>query len=108
MTIRELHHGQDDQTVIRHRGNETPAQTALTDFTPPAKFEPLDERMIYAARVRPAESFNLSLNPLTGAAATLLSEVVRLKHSHAAEDLPHLREHPITEPNLLEHPPLPE
>ncbi|CEA01549.1 putative outer membrane protein [Pseudomonas saudimassiliensis] len=103
MTIRELHHGQDDQTVILHRGNETPAQTALTDFTPPAKFEPLDERMIYAARVRPAESFNLSLNPLTGAAATLLSEVVRLKHSHAAEDLPHLREHLITEIKLFEH-----
>ena len=103
MTIRELQHGQDDQTVILHRGNEAPAQTALTDFTPAAKFEPLDDRMIHATRVRPAESYNLSLNALTGAAATLLSEVVRLRHSHSAEDLSSLREYLITEIKLFEH-----
>jgi type VI secretion system protein ImpK len=43
--------------------------------------------MIYAARLRPAETFNISLNSLVAAASDLLSEVVRLKHSDNREDL---------------------
>ena len=43
--------------------------------------------MIYAARLRPAEAFNISLNSLVAAASDLLSEVVRLKHSNNREDM---------------------
>jgi type VI secretion system protein ImpK len=42
--------------------------------------------MIYSARLPSSGSFNVGLNPLV-AAAELLSEVVRLKHSDTAEDL---------------------
>ena len=49
--------------------------------------------MIYAAHLRPAETFNVGLNSLVAAASELLSEVVRLKHSDAREDLHALNGH---------------
>ena len=87
MTTKEMEYGQDDKTVILNRKGDAPAQSPLTDFAAAPKFEQLEERMIYAARLRPAETFNISLNPLVAAAAPLLSEVVRLKHSQETEDL---------------------
>ena len=70
---------------------QVPAQGPLTDFAEPPRFEQLEERMIYAARLRPGEAFNVSLNPLVAAASELLSEVVRLKHSTVLENLAALR-----------------
>ena len=43
--------------------------------------------MIYAARMRPAQTFSISLNSLVAAASEVLSEVVRLKHAKTREDL---------------------
>lgn len=48
--------------------------------------------MIYAARLQPAQAFNVSLNALVAAASELLSEVVRLKHSVVREDLGELNQ----------------
>lgn len=59
--------------------------------------------MIYAARLRPAETFNISLNPLVAAASALLSEVVRLKHSFEGEDLPALNRRLSGDLKLFEH-----
>ncbi|NQD92765.1 DotU family type IV/VI secretion system protein, partial [Pseudomonas sp. CrR25] len=87
MTTKEMEYGQDDKTVILNRQGDAPAHSPLTDFAAAPKFEQLEERMIYAARLRPAETFNISLNPLVAAASNLLSEVVRLKHSFESEDL---------------------
>lgn len=86
MTIKEMDYGLDDKTVILNRNGASQVQSPLTDFASAPKFEQLEERMIYAARLRPAETFNISLNPLVAAASALLSEVVRLKHSPEAED----------------------
>lgn len=85
--IKDLEHPQDDKTVLLDRLGHGPARNPLTDFADPPRFEQLEERMIYAARLGPAQSFSVSLNPLVAAASDLLSEVVRLKHSQAAEDL---------------------
>ncbi|MDD1149507.1 type IVB secretion system protein IcmH/DotU [Pseudomonas sp. TNT2022 ID357] len=85
--IKDLEHPQDDKTVLLDRLGHGPARNPLTDFADPPRFEQLEERMIYAARLGPAQSFSVSLNPLVAAASDLLSEVVRLKHSEAAEDL---------------------
>ncbi|TLX54792.1 DotU family type IV/VI secretion system protein [Stutzerimonas nosocomialis] len=101
--IREMDYGQDDKTVILNRHGEAPAQSPLTDFNAAPRFEQLEERMIYAARLRPAESFNISLNPLVAAASTLLSEVVRLKHSFEGEDLHALNQRLSGELKLFEH-----
>jgi len=101
--IREMDYAQDDKTVILNRHGDAPAQSPLTDFGAPPKFEQLEERMIYAARLRPAESFNISLNPLVAAASSLLSEVVRLKHSYEGEDLHALNQRLSTELKLFEH-----
>jgi len=101
--IREMDYGQDDKTVILNRHGDAPAQSPLTDFSAPPKFEQLEERMIYAARLRPAETFNISLNPLVAAASSLLSEVVRLKHSFEAEDLHALNQRLSSELKLFEH-----
>jgi type VI secretion system protein ImpK len=75
----------------------------LTDFDTPPRFEQLEERMIYAARLRPAETFNISLNPLVAAASPLLSEVVRLKHSLDSEDLQALHRQLSSAIKLFEH-----
>lgn len=101
--IREMDYGQDDKTVILNRHGDAPAQSPLTDFSTPPKFEQLEERMIYAARLRPAETFNISLNPLVAAASSLLSEVVRLKHSYEGEDLHALNQRLSGELKLFEH-----
>ena len=101
--IREMDYGQDDKTVILNRHGDAPAQSPLTDFSAPPKFEQLEERMIYAARLRPAETFNISLNPLVAAASSLLSEVVRLKHSFEGEDMHALNQRLSSELKLFEH-----
>ena len=85
--IKETQYSQDDKTVLFGRNGADSASAALTDLDAPPRFEQLEERMIYAARLRPAESFNISLNSLVAAASELLSEVVRLKHSDTPEDL---------------------
>ncbi|MEN2509371.1 type IVB secretion system protein IcmH/DotU [Stutzerimonas stutzeri] len=101
--IREMDYGQDDKTVILNRRGDAPEESPLTDFSAPPKFEQLEERMIYAARLRPAETFNISLNPLVAAASSLLSEVVRLKHSYEGEDLHALNQRLSGELKLFEH-----
>jgi len=78
---------QDDKTVLVHHQGHDPAQSPLTDFAAPPRIEELEQRMIYAARLGPAEAFNISLNSLVAAASGLLSEVVRLKHSGQLENL---------------------
>lgn len=103
MTTKEMQYGQDDKTVILNRHGEAPAHSPLTDFAAPPKLEQLEERMIYAARLRPAESFNVSLNPLVAAASGLLSEVVRLKHSFDSENLTALHQHLAGAIKLFEH-----
>ena len=103
MTTRDMDYGQDDRTVILDRNGAAPAQSPLTDFSEPPRYEQLEERMIYAARLRPAESFNASLNPLVAAASALLSEVVRLKHSFEAEDLQALHRRLSADLKLFEH-----
>lgn len=90
--IKDMQHNQDDKTVLLDRQGHGPAQSPLTDFAAPPRLEQLEERMIYAARLRPAEAFNISLNSLVAAASDLLSEVVRLKHSDTREDLYALNE----------------
>jgi type VI secretion system protein ImpK len=85
--IKDIEHHQDDKTVLLDRQGHGPAQSPLTDFAAPPRFEQLKERMIYAARLGPAESFNISLNTLVAAGSNLLSEVVRLKHSTIPDDL---------------------
>ncbi|MBK3759516.1 type IVB secretion system protein IcmH/DotU [Stutzerimonas frequens] len=101
--IKEMDYGQDDRTVIVNRAGEAPAQSPLTDFDTPPRFEQLEERMIYAARLRPAETFNISLNPLVAAASPLLSEVVRFKHSLESEDLQALHSQLSSAIKLFEH-----
>ena len=103
MTTKEMEYGQDDKTVILNRQGEARAESPLTDFSAPPKFEQLEERMIFAARLRPAESFNISLNPLVAAASSLLSEVVRLKHSFESEDLDALNQRLTREIKVFEH-----
>ncbi len=101
--IREMDYAQDDRTVIVNRHGDAPAHTPLTDFAAPPRYEQLEERMIYAARLRPAQAFNLGLNPLVAAASALLSDVVRLKHSFEAEDIGALQARLASEIKLFEH-----
>ena len=89
---KDTQYSQDDKTVLLDRQGHSPESSPLTDFAAPPRFEQLEERMIYAARLRPAEAFNISLNSLVAAASELLSEVVRLKHSNTGEDLRALNE----------------
>jgi type VI secretion system protein ImpK len=101
--IKEMDYQQDDQTVIVNRNGDLPAKTPLTDFAAAPRLEKIDQRMIYAAKRRSSEGFNPSLSPLISLAATILSEVVRLKNSYQAEDLHSLKERLSAEIRLFEH-----
>lgn len=90
--IKDMEHFQDDKTVLLDAQGHGPESRPLTDFAAPPRFEQLEERMIYAARLRPTQAFDISLNALVAAACELLSEVVRLKHSETREDLYALNE----------------
>ncbi|GLX91196.1 type IVB secretion system protein IcmH/DotU [Pseudomonas weihenstephanensis] len=90
--IKDMEHSQDEKTVLLDRKGQGPGAGPLTDFASPPRFEQLEERMIYAARLRPTQTFSISLNSLVAAASQLLSEVVRLKHSESREDLLPLNE----------------
>ena len=85
--IKDTEYHQDDKTVLLDRQGSGPVSGALTDSDAPPRFEQLEERMIFAAHLRPTEVLNISLNALVDAASDLLSEVVRLKHSDTREDL---------------------
>ena len=85
--IKDRENYQDDKTVLLDLQGHGPAHSPLTDFATPPRIEQLAERMIYTARLGPAQSFNISLNPLVAAGADLLSEVVRLKRGETREDL---------------------
>lgn len=100
--IKDTEHLQDDKTVLLDSQGHGPDSLPLTDFAAPPRFEQLADRMIYAARLRPAEAFNISLNSLVAAACELLSEVVRLKHSETPEDLEELNERLTSELKLFE------
>lgn len=84
---KEMDYPKDDKTILLDRRTEESVRGSLTDFDAPPRFEQLEQRMIFTARLQPAETINLSINPLVNAAAELLSEVVRLKHNPADEDL---------------------
>lgn len=101
--IREMDYQQDDHTVIVNRQGSVPAQSALTDSAAPQKFDKLEERMVYAARLRPAETLNLGINPLVAVAAALLSEMVRLQQGVEREDLFALKDRLGSEIKRFEH-----
>lgn len=101
--IREMDNQQDDHTVIVNRQGTAAAQSPLTDSAIPQKFEKLEERMVYAARLRPAETLNLGINPLVAVASALLSEMVRLHQSYEREDLFALKDRLSSEIKRFEH-----
>ena len=78
---------QDEKTVLLEREGLGPAQGAVTDFTSPPRFEQLEDRMIYTARLQGAQSFNMGTNMLVAAAWELLSQVAQLKASSGRESL---------------------
>lgn len=78
---------QDEKTVLLDRDGRGPAQGAMTDFPSPPRFEQLEDRMIYAARLQGAQTFNMGLNPLVIAAWELLLQVAQLKGSSGRENL---------------------
>lgn len=92
--IKDMEYQHDDKTVLLDRLGNGPTRENLTDSTTAPRIEQLEERMIYAARQRPADTFNISisLNSLVAAASGLLSEVVRLKQNSTGEDLPTLNQ----------------
>ncbi|MFL1503883.1 type IVB secretion system protein IcmH/DotU [Pseudomonas sp. S191] len=78
---------QDEKTVLLDHEGRGPSQGPVTDFPTPPRFEQLEDRMIYAARVQDTRSFKIGLNPLVAAASALLSQVVQLKGCTGREGL---------------------
>ena len=97
-----IREAQDKTVVLNRQGEGAAPRGPLTDFAAP-RFEQLEERMVYAARMRPAEVFNISFNPLVAAASLLLSEVVRLKTNASAENFDALNERLNVAIKLFEH-----
>ena len=97
-----IREAQDTTVVLNRQGEGAAPRGPLTDFATP-RFEQLEERMVYAARMRPAEVFNISFNPLVAASALLLSEVVRLKTNANPENFDALNERLNVAIKLFEH-----
>ncbi|WP_455826803.1 type IVB secretion system protein IcmH/DotU [Pseudomonas graminis] len=80
-------YAQDEKTVLLDREGFGPAQGAVTDFPLPPRFEQLEDRMIYTARLQGSHTFSMGPNPLIAAAWELLAQVVLLKTSTGRENL---------------------
>lgn len=78
---------QDEKTVLLDRDVGGRAQGAVTDFPSPPRFEQLEDRMIYTARLQGAQTFNMGPNTLVASAWDLLSQVAELKDSAGRENL---------------------
>lgn len=86
MTI-DSEYSQDERTVLLDHEGRSPAQGAVTDTPSPPRFEQLEDRMIYTARLQGAMNFNMGPNPLVDGAWELLLQVVQLKASAGRESL---------------------
>ena len=84
---KDSEYSQDEKTVLLDREGHGPAQGPMTDFASPPRFEQLEDRMIYAAALQGAQSFNVGLNTLVSAAWGILSEVTQLKLIAGRENL---------------------
>lgn len=72
---------QDEKTVLLDHEGRGPARGAVTDFPSPPRFEQLEDRMIYTARLQGAMTYAIGPNVLVDAAWDLLLQAVRLKVS---------------------------
>ncbi|UYZ84360.1 type IVB secretion system protein IcmH/DotU [Entomomonas sp. E2T0] len=83
----------DDKTVISSRFNDsnTSSVPLLTDISDAPNYASLDDKMVFAARLRPVDENIVGLNPLISAGAHILSEVVRLRNNAPPEDLESLQ-----------------
>jgi type VI secretion system protein ImpK len=77
----------DNKTVIVNLDGTAPAQSPLTDFEQPPRYEELESHYVYSARKEAIQTFSISPNPLVAAAADLLSDVVKLKQRKRCKDL---------------------
>lgn len=81
----------DDKTVISSRFNndqsDTNSPSLLTDTADVSSYVSLDDKKVFAARLRPVDDSIVGLNPLISAGAHILSEVVRLRNNAPPEDL---------------------
>ncbi|MBO0495077.1 type IVB secretion system protein IcmH/DotU [Pseudomonas sp. Marseille-Q1929] len=82
----------DEKTILLDRDGHGPAQRAITDHPSPPRFEQLADRMIYAARLPGAHSFNVGLSTLVAAAWAVLAEAAQLKGCVGRESLGALNE----------------
>ncbi|MBF6031234.1 DotU family type IV/VI secretion system protein [Pseudomonas sp. P115] len=83
----DTEYSQDEKTVLLDHEGRSPAQAALTDTPSPPRFEQLEDRMIYTARLQGAMNFNVGPNPLVDAAWELLLQLNQLKVSSGREPL---------------------
>ncbi len=91
MTL-DSEYAQDEKTVLLDREGFAPAQGPVTDFPSPPRFEQLEDRMIYTARLQGEHSFKTGPNSLVAAGWELLSQVAQLKVSAGRENLQALNE----------------
>lgn len=78
------------RTVLLSHNESGQRKEALTDIASAPRFEDLEDRMVYAARVQRAQAFDVSLNALVSAAADLLSHIIRLKTDPTKQNLAEL------------------
>ncbi len=83
----DIENSGNKKTVLLGKDGPGPSQTPLTDFKSESRVERLEDRMVYAARIRPPESFSVSMNVLVSAAAPLLGEVTALKRGDKTQEL---------------------
>lgn len=82
----------DDKTVISSRNNDSQSSVPLlTDVSDAPNYTSLDDKVVFAARLRPIDESVIGLNPLISAGAHILSEVVRLRNNAPPEDLESLQ-----------------
>ena len=86
MTI-DSEYPQDEKTVLLDHEGRGPAQGAVTDYPSAPRFEQLEDRMIYTARLQGVMTFAIAPNILVDAAWELLLQVVQLKTCGERETL---------------------
>jgi type VI secretion system protein ImpK len=75
------------RTVLLSHDAARQGKESLTDIPSAPRFEDLEDRMVYSARLEPPQAFSASVNILVTAAAELLAYIIRLKTGATREDL---------------------
>ena len=95
----------EDRTVLVSHSSRNTREVSLTEETLGQRpnYAQLEDRMVFAARIRPELELRVGVNPLVEAASVLLLQQARLSQEPRHQDLPSLKENLVGDIKTFEY-----